>query len=48
MSQVEFLIKIFNTDLGKLYEVICILQAVELVYEHYDDDGTVEKLEINV
>ena len=48
MSQVDFFIKIFNTDLGKLYEIICILQAVELVYEHYDDDRTVEKLEKNV
>lgn len=45
MTQVEFLIKIFNTDMGKLYEVICILQAVELVYEHYSDERTVEKLE---
>ena len=44
-SQVECLIQGFNTDMGKLYEVICILQAVELVYEHYDDDRTVEKLE---
>ena len=45
MSQVEFLIQIFNTDLGQLYEIICILQAVELVYEHYQDDRTVEKFE---
>jgi hypothetical protein len=33
MSQVEFPMKIFNTDMGKLYEIICILQAVELVSE---------------
>jgi len=44
MSQMEFLKKSFDTDLGKLYEIICILQAVELVSEHYKDERAGEKI----
>ena len=45
MSQIEYLVDIFNSELGKIYETICILEAVELVHEHYTDDRTIQKIE---
>ena len=40
MSQIEYLVDIFNSELGKIYETICILEAVELVHESYEDGIT--------
>ena len=44
LSQVEFLTRIINTEMGKLHGITCILQAVELVSEHYKDERAVEKI----
>ena len=45
MSQIEYLVDIFNSELGKIYETICILEAVELVHENYKDERTIQKIE---
>ena len=44
MSQVEYLVNMFNSELGKLYETTCIPEAVELVHEHYRDERTIQKI----
>ena len=44
IPQVEFAINIFDTDMGKLHETVCILQAVELVRVQYKDERTAEKI----
>ena len=48
MEQVEFLISIFNSELGGLYEKICNLKAIELVHEFYPDEKTKERINKNV
>ena len=45
MSQIEYLVDIFNSELGKIYETICILEAVELVHENYTDERTIQNNE---
>ena len=45
MSQKEYLVEIFNSELGKIYETICILEAVELVHENYTDERAIQKIE---
>ena len=45
MSQVEYLVNTFNSQLGKFYETICILEAVELVHENYRDERTIQKIQ---
>ena len=42
----EMLMRIFNSHLGKEYQTICILQAVELLHSNYKDDATTKKIEI--
>ena len=37
------LIKVFNSDLGKIYERICNLEAVEIVNTYYKDKDTIER-----
>ena len=48
MEQVEFLISIFNSELGGLYEKICNLKAIELVHEFYPDEKTKERIDTNL
>ena len=43
MEQVEFLTSIFNYELGRLYEKICNLKAIELVHEFYPDEKKQKK-----
>jgi predicted nucleotidyltransferase len=43
----QFLMNVFNSDLGKKYEVLCNLKAMELVNQHYHDQTTKERLKIN-
>ena len=43
-GQIEFLIRVFNSELGKLYEKICNMKAIELVSEFYTDKDTEEKI----
>ena len=45
MSQIEYLVDIFNSELGKISETICILEAVESVHENYNDERTIQKIE---
>jgi hypothetical protein len=47
-EQVEFLISIFNSELGRLYEKICNLKAIELVHEFYPDEKTKERIDTNL
>ena len=44
MSQIEYLVDVFDSELGKIYETSCILEAVELVHENYKDERTIRKL----
>ena len=44
VSQMELLMKIFNSSLGKLYQTICILQAVEILHSNYKDAKTDERI----
>ena len=44
MGQAEFLIKVFNSDLGKIYEKVCNLEAIEIIHTYYKDKDTIEKI----
>jgi hypothetical protein len=48
VASVEHLVQVFNSDLGKLYEIICNMQAIEILYQYYKDDRTVEKIQQNL
>ena len=49
VSQAEFLMRIFNSKLGKTYERVCNMKAIELLYAYYStDDKAVEKIEKNL
>ena len=49
IGDVEFLIKIFNSRLGKLYERVCNMKAVELLYTHYSTyRDALEKIQANL
>ena len=45
MSQIEYWVDIFNSELGIIYDTICILEAVELVHENYRDERTTQKFQ---
>ena len=38
----------FNSELGKVYEKVCNLQAIEVLYQYYEDDRTMEKIAKNL
>ena len=48
IAPVEFLVQVFNSELGKVYEKVCNLQAIEVLYQYYKDDRTMEKIEKNL
>jgi len=48
IGPVEFLVQVFNSELRKIYEKVCNLSAIELLYQHYKDDKTKEKIEQNL
>lgn len=48
VESIEFLVRVFNSELGKLYEKVCNLQAIELLYEFYKDDRVLEKIQQNL
>jgi hypothetical protein len=48
IGPVEFLVQVFNSELGKIYEKVCNLSAIELLYQYYKDDRTMEKIEHNL
>ena len=48
IGPVEFLVQVFNSELGKIYEKVCNLQAIELLYQYYKDDRTKEQIEQNL
>ena len=48
VESIEFLVRVFNSELGKLYEKVCNLQAIELLHEFYKDDRTMEKINQNL
>ena len=48
VSQVELLMRIFNSKLGKTYERVSNMKAIELLYAYYStDDKAVEKIDKN-
>ena len=44
----EYLLKIFNSDMGKAYEKICNMQAILLLLDRYKDNRTRETILINL
>lgn len=49
IADAEFLIRIFNSKLGKLYERICNMKAIELLYTYYSTDSkALEKIDKNL
>lgn len=48
IGMVDFYVKVFNSDLGKLYQIYCNLKAIELLHTYYKDSSTVEKIDSNL
>lgn len=44
----DYFIKIFNSELGKLYEIYCNLKAIELLHKYYTDSTTIDKINKNL
>jgi 3-polyprenyl-4-hydroxybenzoate decarboxylase len=40
--------RVFNSDMGKLYELICNLEAIEELMQHYTDDKTKQRIAKNL
>jgi hypothetical protein len=43
IGMVNYLMRVFNSELGKQYEKLCNLQAIELLQKFYTDEATKEK-----
>jgi hypothetical protein len=48
INTAQLLMNVFNSDLGKQYEKLCNLQAIELLNEFYKDESTREKINLNL
>lgn len=47
-NKMSELTKIFNSDLGLQYKIASNIEAMELVYQHYKDKITIERIKINL
>jgi hypothetical protein len=48
INMINFYIRVFNSELGKQYEKLCNLQAIQLLEQYYKDDSTREKINANL
>jgi hypothetical protein len=47
-SELVTLTKIFNSELGKEYQLISNLEALQLLLKYYQDEDTIKKIKINL
>lgn len=48
VASVEFLVQVFNSELGKVYQKVCNLSAIEILFQYYKDDRTIERINYNL
>ena len=48
VSSIELWVSAFNSELGKLYEKVCNLQAIEVLHKYYKDDKTLQRIDKNL
>ena len=47
-NKLSYLMNVFNSQLGAIYERVCNMKAMELLHQHYKDKAVLRKINENI